>query len=202
VGAAREAAEKQDGVPQIYFDGAGGDVTAGKYNDGSPEKRRELEARLLEGIRKSIAATRFEPLKGARWRSVEIELPLRPASDPVLKAHRAKLNNSKAGGAERYRAAIAVAFNERKRPIAVSALDLGPAIVVHLPGEPLLEFQRYAQRSAPGKFVAVAGYGDIAPGYICPDLAHTEGGYEPGASNSAPGGEAVMKAAIRKLLGR
>jgi hypothetical protein len=192
VGAAREAAEKQDGVPQVYFTGAGGDVTVGKYNDGTIEKRRALETRLLAGILESIRATRYEPLREARWHSVGLELPVRSGSDPVLAGHRAKLEDRKATDVERYRGAIGVAFSERKRAIDISALFLGRAVVVHLPGEPLLEYQKYAQQQGAGRFVAVAGYGDIAPGYVCPDMAHQDGGYEPSASNS--------KAAIRKLL--
>jgi hypothetical protein len=64
----------------------------------------------------------------------------------------------------------------------------------------MLEFQRYAQSLRPGEFVAVAGYGDIAPGYICTDAAYAEGGYEPSASNTRPGAEAVVKSALSRLL--
>ena len=39
VGDAREALERNENVPQIYFTGCGGDVTVGKYNDGAPEDR-------------------------------------------------------------------------------------------------------------------------------------------------------------------
>ena len=39
VGLAREAVERQDKVFQIYFTGCSGDVTVGKYNDGSPRPR-------------------------------------------------------------------------------------------------------------------------------------------------------------------
>jgi hypothetical protein len=66
----------------------------------------------------------------------------------------------------------------------------------------MLEFQSYAQRLRPESFVAVAGYGDISPGYLCTDQAFAQGGYEPSASNAGPGTEALLKEAIRKLLGR
>jgi hypothetical protein len=40
-----------------------------------------------------------------------------------------------------------------------------------------------------------------APGYICTDKAYHEGGYEAGmASAVAPGSEAILMDAIRKLL--
>jgi hypothetical protein len=203
VGAARESVEKDEaGVAQIYFTGAAGDVTVGKYNDGTVEKRKQLEERLREGIRASIRATQYQPLQEVSWRAYALRLPPRPADDPVLIAYRAKMLDLKATGNDRLRGAIAVAWSERKRPIQISALYLGPATVVHLPGEPLLEFQKFAQQQRPGQFVAVAGYGDIAPGYVCPDLAHREGGYEPSASNTPPGAEAVLKTAISKLLAK
>jgi hypothetical protein len=65
----------------------------------------------------------------------------------------------------------------------------------------MLEFQKFAQRFKPGDFVAVAGYGDCGSAYICTDAAFTEGGYEPVATNLAPGAEQIVKASIRRLLG-
>ena len=99
-----------------------------------------------------------------------------------------------------YRAALTAAFARRERPLDTAALEIGGATLVFLPGEPFLEFQKYAQGL--GKFVAVAGYGDISPGYLCTDRAFEEGGYEPSASNGGPGTEARVKEAIAKLLGR
>ncbi len=52
-----------------------------------------------------------------------------------------------------------------------------------------------------GAFVAVAGYGDWGPGYICTEQAFSEGGYEPRTSMAAPHGETVLKKTIRQVLG-
>jgi hypothetical protein len=51
-------------------------------------------------------------------------------------------------------------------------------------------------------FVAMAAYGDYAPGYIGTEIAYSQGGYEtsPDASNVAPEVEGVLMKAIRKLL--
>lgn len=191
VGAARETFEREEGVFQIYLTGAGGDVTVGKYNDGSERARKELASRLLDGLRASAAATRFEPIAQCRWRTARLKLPPRlPVRDI----------DDTADAAARYRAAITVAFARRQEPLEVTAIDFGPARILHLPGEPLLEFQTFAQRLLPNVFVAVAGYGDISPGYICPDRAFEEGGYEPSASNHAPGAEKLLKDAITHLL--
>ena len=64
----------------------------------------------------------------------------------------------------------------------------------------MVEFQKYAQSLRPNGFVAVAGYGDISPGYLCTDRAMEEGGYEPGAANSGPGTEAAVKKVIQELF--
>jgi hypothetical protein len=78
---------------------------------------------------------------------------------------------------------------------------MGAVYVVHLPGEPMLEFQRFAQTQRPQAFVAVAGYGDGCTSYICTAQSFEEGAYEPGAAAVGPGSEKILKAAIRELLG-
>jgi hypothetical protein len=65
----------------------------------------------------------------------------------------------------------------------------------------MVGFQFFAQQSKFRDFVAVAGYGDCGPAYICTDKALTEGGYEPSATNVGPGTEALLKGAIQVLLG-
>jgi hypothetical protein len=95
-----------------------------------------------------------------------------------------------------------LAFVERvDRPIQVSSLQIGKLHILHLPGEPMLEFQLFAQQARPADFAAVAGYGDCGPAYICTDKAIAEGGYEPSASNVGRGSEALLKQAIKALLG-
>ncbi len=193
VGAARAGMEREDGVAQVYFTGCGGDVTVGKYNTGLDSERAALAERMQAGMRAAIAATQYEKVSRMQWKYADLRLPAKPV--PA------------AGTGERtdqlvYRDAITEAFAKRKRGLPTSSLRLGQLVIVHLPGEPLLEFQRYAQRIGEGSFVAVAGYGEISPGYLCPDEAFRQGGYEPSASNSTPGTEARVKKVIRKLMGQ
>jgi len=201
VGAAREQFEKEDGAPQVYFTGCSGNVTVGKYNDGSEQARKDLTARLLAAFRAVPAAAKIEPARAPGWGFAPLALPPRPEGDPVFAAHKARLEAASGKlGQEHYRSAIAVAFRSRTTPLDVTALRFGKAVMVHLPGEPMLDFQRFAQRLLPGGFVAVAGYGDIGPGYLCTDIAYKQGGYEPSASNTGPGTEAALKAAIRAAM--
>jgi hypothetical protein len=202
-GIARESLQDTEGVFQIYFTGCGGDVTAGKYNDGSPEARDALAAALVAGMEASVAATRYAPVDRIGWRTTQIVLPLR--DDPgytTADSRAAMLNPNLAASARIYGGAMRIAFARRiDQPIELSALSLGPVTILHLPGESMVEFQLYAQRSAPDRFVAVAAYGDCGPAYICTEKAFEEGGYEPTDSLVAPQSERVLKAAIRRLLG-
>lgn len=102
---------------------------------------------------------------------------------------------------ERLQAARRLALAEwMSQPLPLSLLRVGPVDVVHLPGESMIEFQLFAQKQKPDRFVAVAAYGDLATGYICTEQAFSEGGYEPSASRVASKSEAALKEAIRKLL--
>ena len=203
VGLAREALERQDKVFQIYFTGCSGDVTAGKYSDGSPKAQAELAQRLESGMLASIADTRFAPAKDLVWRSRLLALPLRAPADQAVAQSRGWLETTNQADSIRIdQGAMRLSFFERaSRPVQVSSLQLGKVHVLHLPGEPMVEFQLFAQRAKPGDFVAVAGYGDCGPGYICTDQALAEGGYEPSDSNVGQGSEALLKKGIEALLG-
>ena len=71
--------------------------------------------------------------------------------------------------------------------------------MLHLPGEPFVEYQLKAQVLRPDAFVCVAGYGDDGPGYIPTDRAFLEGGYEPTVALAAPS-EGLLTKAMAKLL--
>jgi hypothetical protein len=201
VGAAREGLERQEKVFQVYFTGCSGDVTVGKYNDGSARARNELRQRLQAGMEASIASTHWAPAGRLIWRMASVTLPAKTDLTSATTVFRSKIaNRGKVRDDDLYRSAITVAFAQRQTPLMLTSLQIGNVHIVHLPGEPMLEFQKFAQGVRPGSFVAVAGYGDCCTGYICTDQAHVEGGYEPTASLVSPGAEALMKNAIQQLL--
>jgi hypothetical protein len=151
----------------------------------------------------AIAATRMAPAGSIQWRSSEVKLPLYAGPERTVAANRARMADPKAAAGERLDfGAMLVAFADRiDRPLALSGLQIGRVHILDLPGECLVEYQLFAQRSAPGDFVAVAAYTDLGPGYICTDKAFEEGGYEPTDTGVGPGSESLLKAAIVKLLG-
>jgi hypothetical protein len=203
VGLAREAVERQENIFQIYFTGCAGDVTAGKYNDGSSHALADLTQRLKTAMLASIADTHYAPAGSLVWRTQTVVLPLRGERDQVIAQSRAWLENPKQpDGLRVYDGAMRLAFVERlDRPIPVSSLQIGRVHILHLPGEPMLEFQLFAQQAKPSDFVVVAGYGDCGCAYICTDEAIADGGYEPSASNVGKGSEAALKKAILALFG-
>jgi len=203
VGDAREAIQQKEGVFQVYFTGCAGDITVGKYNDGAPQRRKELAARLLAGMEASIAATKYAPAGAIQWRTCSLRLPVRTDAGFSLAEALAYMKDPKNVPVLRLsNGAGCVAFHQRSpRPLELSSMQIGDVYVVHLPGEPMVCFQLFAQGLRPGAFVAVAGYGDGGPGYLCPAAAYGEGGYEPTASRVKPESEPLVKKAIAALLG-
>lgn len=194
---------RQLAVPQamhIHFNGAGGDVTAGKYNDGSPENRLALAEKLADGMKRAWEVTVKEQVTASdlSWNSERLVLPIANSTvalDSELANHDTnflannvyKLVLSKRQAAGQY--------------ISVTCLSVGRIRILHLPGEPFVAFQLAAKDMRRDLFVAVAGYGDYAPGYICTAKAYEEGGYEAGpASGVTAEAEAILLAAMEKLL--
>lgn len=205
VGMAREAREKAlPGVPHIHFDGAGGNVAAGKYNDGSKETRPVLARRLADGMRLAWESQKKQPLKATDigWQVVPVAMPVRDTlvDEQLL----AKIANPKLKDRDRVRAARDITFLRRTvggHRISLSCLRIGTARVLHMPGELFVEYQLAAQQLRPNDFVAMAAYGDYGTGYIGTEIAYSQGGYETGiVSRVAPHVETVLMNAVRKLL--
>ena len=200
-GMARQAIEQEESVFQIYFTGCAGDVTAGKYNDRSPEARDRLAARLLTGMRQSAASTKYEPIQDISWGTVPVILPIRNDQGFAAEDAQAEMMNQDSAHSVRLSGAMSLVSRERaETPYLLSALRINKAFILNLPGECMVAYQLFSQEQRPDAFVAVAAYGDCGPGYICTDEAFSEGGYEPTATRLAPGAEGILKNGIKELL--
>jgi hypothetical protein len=204
-GMAREQRQKATGVPHIHFDGAGGNIGAGKWNDGSPENRQVLADRVAAGMAKAWETTARSPITAADlgWTSIPVALPVAPHLDEGRLT--ALIKDSSKPARERADAARELVWLRRCKAgdtIDVACLRLGKARVLHLPGELFVEYQLAAQKLRPDLFVAMAAYGDYAPGYIGTEVAYPQGGYETGprASLVAPKVEGVLMEVIERLL--
>lgn len=207
VGWARERREQAlPGVAHLHFNGASGNVAAGKYNNGSSEMRPVLAERLAAGMRQAWESQSKVPITAAevRWHVEPVALPVRDTLREQELA--ARLADPRQPQAQRIRAARDLAFVQRMSAghrIPITCLQLGAARVLHLPGELFVEYQLAAQQKRPDDFVAVAAYGDLGPGYVGTEVAYGQGGYETGiVSRVAPQVEAVLIDAIQVLLGR
>lgn len=202
-GLARQKLQDEDAkVFQVYFTGCSGNVTAGKYNDGDKANRPVLRDRMFDAMKASFKSTKRMAVTGWDWRIEPVKLqPRREANFSEEKSKEA-LADEKAPKAKRGNAALQIAWLKRlDRPIDVTCLDFGGKIfVLHLPGEPFIEFQLAAQKMRPNESVLVAGYGDDGPGYLPTAAAYLEGGYEPTVALSSPETEATILKAMAKLM--
>ncbi len=184
-GLARGLRDKaQPKVVHIHFNGAGGNITAGKYNDGAPENRPVLAERLARGMQAAFEATRKTPIDaaGVTWRVTAVALPVSKAYSN-LKELQALVADEKLKVPDRLRAARNLAWAQRCArgdKIDLACLKVGPAYVLHMPGELFIEYQLAAQKMCPDAAVMMAAYGDYGPGYIGTAIAYTQGGYETG----------------------
>ncbi|HVX59898.1 MAG TPA: hypothetical protein VHC19_04845 [Pirellulales bacterium] len=187
----------------VHFNGAGGNIGAGKYNDGSHENRVALALRLAEGMKQAWEATQRRPLTedDIGWRTVPAHLPPAPhlKTAELIEALKTEPAPGNVGKAAK------LAWLQRCKSghaIDIACLRLGRTRALHLPGELFVEYQLAAKAMRPDLDVAMAAYGDYGPGYIGLNAAYAEGGYEtsPRASNVAPEVEACLMEAMRKLL--
>ena len=202
-GMIRARLERTSSVFQLYVTGCGGDVAFGKYNDGSRESRAEIAARLQDGIERSIAGLERHPVGRMEWSTEAVRLPLRTDDEFSEASNRRILDDPKSSESQRRKAAIALAWIERcgsGHPLELSCLSISHVQMLHLPGEPFVQYQLAAQQMRPDRFVCVAGYGDCGMGYIGGDRIFTDlGGYEQTYSFAGPC-ESLFIATIRTLL--
>ena len=202
VGLARKQRQKEEpDCTHIYFTGASGNISAGKYNNGSAEARVELTQRIYEGIIASEKNLKPEPITGISWKTHELLASVNPLF--TKESETTLLENKKNQPANRIRPAMRLAWMDRvkaKTPIILSALHINKTSLLHLPAESFLEYQLRAQKLQPGRFVATAAYGDGGPWYIPVKEAYPQGGYEVSVANCAEDVDAQMTEGMQKIL--
>ncbi|MGI6416084.1 MAG: hypothetical protein ACOX1P_10470 [Thermoguttaceae bacterium] len=200
-GLARQRLEEESGVAQIYFSGCGGNITMGKYNDGTPEARGALADRLYDAMARSLRSIRRQAAAPIVWKTSEVRLPLRSGKEFEEGEARRLLADAGAPSASRMKAAMLLSWIERVkagRPVEIACLRMGPLRILSLPGEPFVEYQLWAQQQCPDQFVATAAFGMC---YVCTDQAYTDqGGYEQTFTFVDPC-ESLLKRAMAEVLG-
>ena len=204
VGLARKRRQVETpGCLQIYLSGCSGNVTAGKYNDGSPDNRPALADRMFKAMTAAWKETKKSAFKQVSFRSETISLEARTGKgfteDDLLA--RVKADPKPFG---QCLAALGWSWLKRVqtgRKIDLPVLDFGDAALTLLPAEAYVEFQLFAQQQRPNDFVITSGYGECGPGYIPIERAWKEN--DGNLSDWCwvnPGSEDRVNATIRKAL--
>jgi hypothetical protein len=204
VGLARKRRQVDDpAVSQMYVSGCSGNVTAGKYNDGSPGNRPVLAERLYVAMKEAWKVTKRHPLETIDFRSAALELEARGGAGFTEKDLTKRLKDDPKPFGQCL-AALGLSWRKRVdagKAIDVAAIDFGPAVLSLLPAEAYVEYQLLAQEARPDAFVVTAGYGECGPGYIPVERAWAE---RDGNLNDwcwvAPGSEKKMARAIAAAL--
>ncbi|MCC5938125.1 MAG: alpha/beta fold hydrolase [Lunatimonas sp.] len=183
----------------VHFNGAGANVTAGKYNDGSKENRLILAQRLASGMKTAWENTRKTPLSADEvdWKVENVQLPIAASVAQI----RAEMHEKDMRWRTNYLQKLA--WKDRmesgySNPIA--CLYLGDARVLLLPGELFVEYQLNAKRYKPNLRVHMAAYADYGPFYIGTAAAYDEGGYEISTSPTTAEAEPIVRKAVNNLL--
>jgi len=197
------ADQAHPGMMHVHFNGAGGNIGAGKYNDGAKTNRAVLAGRVANALERAWTSTRKEPIGAGdvSWEVERVRLPVAKHLD----RRRIESAFARPGPLLNIQASE-LAWLERDAAghrSEVACLRLGTVRVLHFPGELFVEYQLAAQQMRPDLHVATAAYGDYAPAYIGTEIAYGQGGYEtsPDASFVDGSVQGVLMPAIMRLLG-
>ena len=184
-------------VLHIHFNGAGGNVAAGKYNDGSHKMRRILAKRLERAMRKAWRRTKRSEIVSMDWETEPMLLPadekVAVLEDSLATMARAPLTNS-AGTLGWYRR------RNEGRTINAACLAVNDIRVLFMPGELFVEYQLAAKKMRPRQHVAMAAYGDYGPFYIGTRTAYETDIYEVRSSPVTADAEAYILDKLECLL--
>jgi len=190
-------------VQQIYSSGCSGNLTAGKYNDGSRPMRAVLADRLHAGMVAAWNNTQRHPVEKIGFRLTLLRLEPRNSEGFTVPEMTAKLAPGEKVW-DQCLAAMGLTWRRRAdagHRIQIPSVDFGAAQLLVLPGETYVEYQLAAQQERPDSFVCVAGYGEAAVGYVPTERHIAEGdGNLHDWSWVAPGAEKPLREAIHAAL--
>jgi hypothetical protein len=203
VGLARERRRRDDfKVAQIYVSGCSGDITAGKFNNGSPEMRKELTDRMYRAMVTAWDQTKRVPLNEVSFRNTALDLAYHPNPALSLGMLLKNLHDRSLTVEKRIHAAMSLSSHHRVasgQKIDLPCIDLGAAQIVLFPGEAFVGYQLMAQKMRPDSFVLSIGYGECWPGYI-PTKQAFDDNFADQWLWAAPGSEARIRSALAKVL--
>ncbi len=190
-------------VLHVHFNGAGGNIGAGKFNDGAKENRTILAYRVAEGMKQAFESAQKFPVTHADVSWTVAPVALSPAKHLNREALRENLKHWSSKDYFGSPDELAWLLRcESGHKIDLACLKIGDIRVLHMPGELFVEYQLAAKAMRPDLKVTMAAYGDYGPGYIGTEIAYGQGGYEtsPRSSNVDQSCEQVLMAGMKVLL--
>ena len=205
VGLARKRLARLDrSIHPIYASGCSGDVTAGKFNDGSPEAREDLTRKIYEAMlanRKGVKKESAPETWG--FRNLPLELTYSHAEPLQKEAMERVLQDGSMAVEKRILAAMGLAswhrVQVRKQPIDMPCVDLGIARMVLFPGESFVGYQHIAQEASGALPLLPVGYGECWTGYVPTDAAFKDG-FDESWLWVAPGAQERIERVLQDLL--
>ena len=188
------------GALHIHFNGAGGNIGAGKYNDGSHENRMILAERLANGMERAWANSVKIPVTASdvSWTTESVAFPV---ADEVIRQAESQVETSDMRFLSNNMPKIVWAKRAQAgATIDIGCLTVGKARVLFVPGELFVEYQLAAKAFRPDLAVSMAAYGDYGPFYIGTKEAYSQGGYEITSSPVTEDSEDILMNVFRKLL--
>ena len=178
----------------VHFNGAGGNIAAGKYNDGSHENRIILAKRLADGMERAWKDSTKIPVTADEvfWKTDPVTLPL--ADKVVRQIDTSDFQPGDAGIITWAKRTLA------GKTIDIACLGIGKARILFAPGELFVEYQLAAKAFRPDLAVSMAAYGEYGPSYIGARKTYAQGGYEIDTSPVTADSEDILMNAFRKLL--
>ena len=178
VGLARARLQRENqSIRQIFVPGCGGDVTAGKYNDGSNDHREQLISRLYTAMAAASKNTTRYELTNVSFRNTPLTLPFHSGDHLTRKRLSDDLSNDELTTEKRILAAMGLASRNRveaNQLLDFPCIDLGHAQIALFPGETFIGYQLIAQEYAPDQFIMCVAYGDAWTGYLPTDATFDE----------------------------
>jgi hypothetical protein len=191
----------EPGCTQLYFTGCAGNISAGKYNDGTPASRVALTEKMYAAMVSSEQKLSPRRLRRLDWQTESILPP--PSSTPALSELEAAVARHAAPLVDRLLPAFRLGWLDRVRrgvPLVLARLRLNSISILHLPGEMFVEYQLRARAVRPRQPVAVAAYGDDGLWYVPTKEEYAAGGYEVGVAFCRDEVDPMVTDAIRRLL--
>jgi hypothetical protein len=197
-GAAQAAVEAvHPGCAAMFAQGCCGDINAIRSRPGTFEEVRSRGYEMAGAVVGAMerAELREEVALEVATRTIEMPLQDPPPADEVeaeLEGLCRQQEDAEAGGEQVQAQAIGWRIRRREailelarqgasdltRPLHVTALRIGPTVIVGLPGEVLVEYALWIDRDSPFEHTIVPAYTNGMVGYVATASAIARGGYE------------------------